>query len=309
MTELQILVNHYREDEETVRRFLSSLAKQTGVDFEVLIASDGGDGLDVDWLRGYPYPISYARLPHTGVCHTRNVLLDRASADWIMLGDIDDEFASDGLCQLLEAAQGHDVAGSPYYAERMTSGGLQTGLIERDTLRVHGKLFRRRFLVDNSIRFPDEMETGGDMSFLWLAYMLGDTVWTDRPFYTWKWAPKTVTRGKPFFSYRAYDSMLTCYDLLADDLSRRGEWALRVKLIATVFAKMYADATNEAWWVAPADYRAMAEGPMRLFARKHIGVYRRTDMALRRRCHEVMRAHSGGGVFEGLMNWAEHIAS
>lgn len=302
---VEILVNHYREDEATVRRFLSSLARQSA-DFEVIMASDGGD-LDPEWLKGYPYPITFATLPHKGVCHTRNVLLDQATADWVMLCDVDDEFAEDGLKDLLDAAKGHDVAGSPYYVERMTPKGMQTGVIEHDTLRVHGKVFRRQFLLDNNIRFLDEMETGGDMAFLWLAYMLGDSVWTDRPFYTWKWSPNSVTRGKPFFSYQAYDSMLRCYDLLSDDLGVRGEWALREKLIATVFAKMYADYTNESWWAAPKEYREMAEGPMRAFAKRHLSTYLYVDEGLRRRCHEVMRAHSGGGVFEGLMNWAQSM--
>lgn len=309
VSELQVLVNHYREDEATVRRFLSSLASQTGVDLEVLIASDGGEGLTLQQLSGYPFPISYAHLPHKGVCHTRNVLMDRADSEWIMFCDIDDEFSSDGLRALLDAAKGHDIAGTPYHVERPTKGGMSVGTIEHDTLRVHGKVFRRQYLIDNRIRFLDEMETGGDMAFLWLAYMLtDDVVWLDRNLYTWKWNPSSVTRSKEFFSFQAYESMLRCYSLLADDLRERGREDLRTKLIATVFATMYADYTGPKWWSAPRRYRDMAERQMSSFAREHIDTYRSADEALRRRCHDVMCEHKGGGPFGGMMNWAEHVA-
>jgi hypothetical protein len=57
--EIQILVNHYKENEQTVRRFLSSLARQKGVAFEVLLCSDGGGvKLTQEVLSGFPFPIT-----------------------------------------------------------------------------------------------------------------------------------------------------------------------------------------------------------------------------------------------------------
>ena len=70
---LEILVNHYKEDEKTVERFLSSLAMQRGVEFRVMLCSDGGVRLPPDLFCKLPFEITYQYLPHTGVCHTRAV--------------------------------------------------------------------------------------------------------------------------------------------------------------------------------------------------------------------------------------------
>ena len=78
---LEILVNHYKEDEKTVERFLSSLAMQRGVEFRVMLCSDGGQRLSPDLFCKFQFEITYEYLPHTGVCHTRNVMMDKATAD------------------------------------------------------------------------------------------------------------------------------------------------------------------------------------------------------------------------------------
>lgn len=100
---VQILVNHYNEEQKIIKRFLDSLAVQTNVNFEVLIASDGGQiKLSKEFLDQYNFLISYAYLPHSGVCNTRNILLHKATADYIMFCDIDDMFfKSNGLSSLV----------------------------------------------------------------------------------------------------------------------------------------------------------------------------------------------------------------
>ena len=56
--------------------------------------------------------------------------------------------------------------------------------MKEDTLRVHGKIFKRQFLIDNEIRYPDEMEVSGDMMYLWLVYSLTNKiVWIENNFY------------------------------------------------------------------------------------------------------------------------------
>lgn len=118
---LQILVNHYKENDKIVKRFLDSLETQKNIKFETFIVSDGGDiKLTKELLSGYSYPIHYAYLNHSGVCHTRNILLKKSNADYIMFCDIDDMFSKpNGLNSLIKKAEetGADVIGSPYYCE------------------------------------------------------------------------------------------------------------------------------------------------------------------------------------------------
>lgn len=99
--------------------------------------------------------------------------------------------------------------------------------MEKDTLRVHGKIFKRDFLIKNNIYFPDEMEISGDMSFLWLVYALSNKIeWIEDNFYTWKWNENSVTRYKPFHHLRTYDKTIKCYMLLLNDLIKRKKFDL-----------------------------------------------------------------------------------
>lgn len=312
--ELQILVNHYKESGEIVQRFLRSLAAQRNVAFEVIICSDGGDvHLTEEMLSGYPFPITYAYLTHSGVCHTRNVMMDKATADYLMFCDIDDCFTdSSGLEALLNAAKEYDadVVGSPYKCERKTDDGFEYVDIERDILRVHGKIIKRSYLLENSIRFPDEMEISGDMMFLWLCYALTDrTVWIEKNFYTWKWNPGSVTRWKPLHDIRTYDRTLRCYTLLAEDLDKRNATKLKKNLVATTFGMMYVDSTNPRWSAAPREYVESAEKAIKEYLQKYYSYYLTIDEAYRRDKYFLMlrykHAEKLSGPFEGIKAWAE----
>lgn len=298
---LQVLVNHHREDVATVRRFLDSLAAQTGVDLEVIMCGDGGLRLSEGDLSGYPFPITYAYKPHTGVCNTRNVLMDRSDAEWVMFCDVDDAFVSDGLRSLM----GHDadVVGSTYLSEGPNG---ETVRMERDTIRLHGKAFRSAYLRENGIRFPDEMETGGDMAFLWLAYALTDrAVWVDEPFYEWKWNGSSVTRALPHHHVRSYGSTIRCYTILAHDLERRGRDDLLSALVATLFAMMYVDVTSKEWQGYPEELREAAMPHIEGCLDEFRDVYLSTPEGVRRDRYELMRSYSGldCGGFDGMLGW------
>lgn len=184
---LQVLVNHYMEDEAIVGRFLRSLERQQGVEFSVLFCTDGGTRLSDSFFSQFNLKLEYVYLPHSGVCHTRNVLMDMSDADYIMFCDVDDCFvADDGLLSLMSIMDetSANIVGSPYLYEMMINGYYKYDTLEKDIIRLHGKLFRKQYLVDNNIRFPDELETSGDMAFLWLAYALTTNVaWSRNVFY------------------------------------------------------------------------------------------------------------------------------
>ena len=122
MSTLQILINHYQEDDAIVERFLNSLEMQKKIDFTVLLCTDGGRKLDSNFLSKFNLNLQYSYLEHSGVCHTRNIMMDNSTADYVMFADIDDCFhACDGLFSLMEAAEktGADIVGSPYLVERI----------------------------------------------------------------------------------------------------------------------------------------------------------------------------------------------
>lgn len=312
---LEILVNHYKEDEKTVERFLSSLAMQRGVEFRVMLCSDGGVRLRPEVFERLPFEITYQYLPHTGVCHTRNVMMDRATADYLMFCDVDDCFSSPyGLSSLMSAAEkSHaDVIGSPYQCERFINGEYEYVTYKNDTIRVHGKIFRRAYLTENHIRFPDELETSGDMSFLWLTYALTDRiVWVPENFYIWKWNPDSVTRADPYSHVMAYDRTLRCYELLAKDLVRRKREDLFRNLVTTTVSMIYVDMTHPKWGQAPEEYQERARKAVCGYLSEYYDFYASVDENYRKSKYLLMLnyKHFQGfsGAFEGIDEWAHSL--
>jgi glycosyltransferase involved in cell wall biosynthesis len=262
------------------------------------MCSDGGDvQLKREDLSGFPFSISYTYAEHSGVCHTRNMLLDKSTSEYLMFCDVDDTFnGEDGLYTLLKKAKetGADVVATPYSIERKEKDGFTYGLIEKDTLRVHGKIFRREYLYQNSIRFPDEMETSGDMMFLWLAFALTDNVvWVDKNFYVWRWNSTSVTRGISWHHIRTYDRTLRCYTLLAEDLKKRNRVDLYSNLLATLFGMVYVDITHQLWSHAPREYQIEAERHIRKLFRTYYADYVRIDAACRKAKYYLMLNYTG----------------
>lgn len=280
---IQLLVNHYNESEETVRRFLDSLAFQEvdWNDVEILICSDG-TSLPEGLLESYDIPIRYESLPHSGVCHTRNVLLDKSTADYVMFCDIDDCLHSTlGLYRIIKAINdiGSDIIASPYEVE--DNGTYRTE--RRDVIHVFGKAFRRGYLTDNAIRFPDEMPISGDTYFLWLAFNLSPSiVWIKDSFYVWKQNWSSVTRGEDWHRAKTYPLMLHGYELLYQELGRRQRDDLQAMLIGAVFAMMYDNAHDDEYADAPDEISDAMASARWAFASEHIDQYRSLDYKIKK---------------------------
>ena len=307
---LQILANHYKEDKDIVDKFLSSLAKQKDVEFEALILSDGGGvKLNPEDLNKYPFKISYAYKEHTGVCNTRNMLLDKSDADYVIFCDIDDEFmGTDGLKKEMTVAEetGADIVASPFSMERNPADGPEVGLVKGDTLHVHGKMFKRQYLLDNNIRFPDEMEISGDMMFLWLAFSLTNKIkWITESFILWKWNGESVTRHKSHHHTRTYDKTLRCYTILAEDLKKRNRIDLYLRLLATLIAMIYVDISWREWYLEPDELRLKSEQDIRKTLNTYFRDYVLIEESLREASYKVMInfTHRDGiaGTFEEMI--------
>lgn len=314
---LQILINHYHESEEVVKRLLRSIDEQTIVQngsFGVLIYNDGDDVLlSEEFLSKFSFPISYKVLEHRGVCATRNALLDDATADWVMFCDADDCFHSSlGLYRLYKATNDLtvDVIGSLYEKETLNDDSFVYTPMQRDTLRLHGKIFRRQYLIDNGIRFPDELPHSGDMYFLWQAYNLKPNyAWLRESFYIWKYNPDSVTRKDPFARLKAYPMMLRNYELLADKLLERGRTDLFSILAVTVVCTAYLDTTNEDFMAGPEELRANVETAVqKSVERFNSSVEVLSDEDLKAHYDNSLRLHPEGKEtkgFSGLREWMQ----
>ena len=228
---LQILVPQYRETDNVIKPLLDSIAIQQNVPFEeigVIICNDGSDVLLTEsLLNGYPFKIEYYKEPHRGVSATRNACLDHSKADYVMFCDADDMFFNAcGMWIIFrEIELGFDSMTSVFVEETRNPETKETMYINRemDSTFVHGKVHRRKYLLDNSIRFIDSLTVHEDSYFNILVQNLGKNIkYCQSPFYLWKWRDESVCRHDPKYILKTYNNMLDSNDALVDEFLRRG---------------------------------------------------------------------------------------
>lgn len=231
---LQLLVPQYKENDDVLINLLNSLAVQQGIDLntlEVLIMNDGTDiHLTEDFLKQYPFSIKYFLSEHKGVSGIRQALLEKATADYVMFCDADDMFASllginiiySNLLQAESEKKPIDILVPMFFQEIITpqnlkhlnipfvysiKGDKNKGGI--DGVFVHGKVYRRKFLVDEKICWESSLTLNEDSYFNTLALMLAKNVkYCDIPYYIWKYNKNSITRSDPVWDVHNYHTFL-----------------------------------------------------------------------------------------------------
>lgn len=230
---LQILIPQYNETDEIIKPLLDSIALQQQVDFDnisVIICNDGSDiFLSESLLQNYPFKIEYHIEPHKGVSATRNACLDYATADYVMFCDADDMFFNMcGLWMIFREIEndGFDSLVSCFVEE--TKNPLENNEFtyinhDMDSTFVHGKIHRRQYLIDQKIRFNDNLTIHEDSYFNILAQNLSENVkYCASPFYLWRWRDNSVCRHDPKYILKTYKNMIDSNSALINAFLSRG---------------------------------------------------------------------------------------
>lgn len=225
---LQLLIPHYHESGEIVRPLLDSVALQQNVDFKeigVIICHDGEQSPDLVF-GDYPFTVEQIRIPHKGVSAARNACLDHATAEYVMFCDCDDMFYN--ACGLWivfrEIAIGFDSLVSDFTEETRNPITGEIVYINRgiDSTFVHGKVHRRQYLVDQSIRWNEALTIHEDSYFNCLCQKLSQNVkFCPTPFYLWKWRDASVCRHDPKYILKTYNNMLDSNSALVREFLKR----------------------------------------------------------------------------------------
>ena len=228
---LQILVPQYKETDEVVKPLLDSIAIQQNVPMDeigVIICNDGSDVyLTEEFLNSYPFTVEYHKMPHGGVSATRNECLDFATADYVMFCDADDMlFNACGLWMIFrEMETGFDSLVSVFVEETRIPETKEITYINRemDSTFVHGKVHRRKYLLDKKIRWNNNLTIHEDSYFNILCQNLSQNVkYCQAPFYLWKWRDESVCRHDPKYILKTYNNMLESNDALVTEFMQRG---------------------------------------------------------------------------------------
>lgn len=205
---LQIIVPHYNEPESFVERFLNSIAIQSFIDFsdfEVLIINDGYEfTLDTALFERYKFPIKYYIKQHVGASDTREFGTKLATADYIMYCDCDDLFNScDALWRILRAIENNepDLVCSGYIRDDETTCIETPSIIHYSADRVktmcmiHGKVFKRQFLIENNIHWPIKFQNRHeDFYFYSIVLASGPKIsLIEQEIYIWKYRASSLS--------------------------------------------------------------------------------------------------------------------
>ena len=245
---LQILIPQYKEGDQVIKPLLDSIAVQQNVNFDeigVIICNDGSDvKLSKGLLNSYPFNVEYYQCEHKGVSATRNACLDRATADYVMFCDADDMFYT--VCGLyiiineinkggfnsfvstfMEEGRDPNTKAIVYHTRgeiTYDANGKQQGNV--DVTFVHGKVQNRKYLVDNNIRWNDDLTIHEDSYFNCLCLQLSDKTKVKvckSPFYLWRWRDDSVCRHDPKYILKTYNNMLDSNTALVKQFQSRGK--------------------------------------------------------------------------------------
>ena len=228
---LQFLVPQYKETDEVIKPLLDSIAIQQQTDMNeigVIIVNDGsGIYLSNKLLHSYPYKIEYYREKHAGVSATRNKCLEHATADYVMFCDADDMFYN--ACGLYILFREMDIGQfdalvSVFTEETRDPATNEVVYINRDmdSTFVHGKVYRRKYLIRENIKFNPDLTIHEDSYFNCLAQKCAKEVkFCPTPFYLWKWRDDSVCRHDPKYILKTYNNMLDSNTALVKELLRR----------------------------------------------------------------------------------------
>ena len=182
MALLDIIITHAHEPWGIGRKMFEMLKVQRGIeegDCRVLLVQDGPDDqLDTSRiLKVYPFVETVVQNPKGGVSMARNAGLEESDAEWIMFCDFDDcLYSVDSLFRIMEsireAGDKADLLYSDFWIEQRTPTGRFTKVLKGwNTVFIHGKVYRRQFLIDHGIWFDEELTYSEDAMFNALVAM------------------------------------------------------------------------------------------------------------------------------------------
>ena len=310
MKKLNILVPQYNEGETDIYHLLNSIAIQQNVDFNeisVLICNDGSDVILSDkFLNCYPFDIQYFKEPHKGVSVTRNFLLDKSDAEYIMFCDADDMFYNAcGLWILFrEFEKGEFDTLISVFIEESRDKNNNVIYINHDvdSIFVHGKIHRRQYLIDNNIRFNDSLTIHEDSYFTILTQNCTDSSrikYCPTPFYLWRWRDNSVCRHDSKYLLKTYTNMIDSNNALIDEFIKRGMIENANMYVGIMIFDTYYTFNKEEWVNQEnKEYRDKTEKHFSEYYKKRKGMWKDLSSVERMQLSNTIRQRS---IREGMM--------
>ena len=171
---LDIVITHYQEPWNVCKRIFQTLDAQRGVDWDqirVTVIHDGSWTFD-ELLSGWEFQVRQLVIPHGGISAARNAGIRHAREPWVMFCDCDDCFSNVfALADILnvlnaqETERQYDMMWTKVWAEDPEKGQVYQIQDIKIMVFVHGKIYRREFLLAQGIWFDESLEFNEDSCF------------------------------------------------------------------------------------------------------------------------------------------------
>ena len=233
---ISIIIPQYKENEDVIKPLLSSIEHQVGFNLqenlEILIINDGSDmKLSEEFLRSFKgLNIGYIlNSQNGGPSVARNIGLKEATGDYIIFCDADDRFLN--LAALMQIASAIHKDEADGQVADLYNWDFIEELLNKDTFRyvkhtedfifLHGKVYRKQFLEENSITFCDELRKDEDVYFNAICRSLAkDIRIMPDPLYIWCYNPHSISR-EPESRYSKYPLLIQTARKIVENLLAR----------------------------------------------------------------------------------------
>lgn len=203
MPTLSIIIPIYNTPVEALERCFDSIASLGDLDYEVLLIDDGSKPFVGDFCRAFvaEHPaFVYEYKENGGVSSARNLGLDRATGQYVMFVDADDEIIGNpiqGSCSngcsdliLFDMFLSENGADSIWPSLPCEAGSVNKNtflkqlVVNKSLNSPCVKLFRRTLIEAHQLRFRTDMVTGEDWLFVCLfAEQMGTVTYVKEPCY------------------------------------------------------------------------------------------------------------------------------
>ena len=198
-----------------LRECLESIINQTYYDIEILCINDGSRDSSLSILNEYKEKdkrINVINKENTGVSKTRNLGIDNAQGNYIIFVDADDKidkFMIEKMMRIVTKNQAEIVVCSNNLIDKNSkerSLNIKSQYKECDNMKIKekercfeylydlglgipiwNKLLKKQFLIENQIRFSENMTYDEDMFFSWTCVLYAKSIHIiDEPLYKYR---------------------------------------------------------------------------------------------------------------------------
>ena len=178
---------------DTIERTLKSIECQTIKDKLKVYIIDDCSIKDYNYLKDlFDLDITIYRLSKNGGPGVaREYGIEHSNSEYIVFIDSDDIFSSSDSIKIMFNTIGDKDVGVTAFTEEYDVGGYT---IYDDNIWMHGKIYKRKYIIDNDIHFNDSRQNE-DYGFNRLLILSGATINYSRDItYIWKNNKASITR-------------------------------------------------------------------------------------------------------------------